>query len=385
MSVAEKAKAKTTFHVTLDRDPLLGVVGRVRSVVEKRGTIPILRNLKLVAADGRLAITGTDLDMEMSDSIECAGSGEVTVDAELIAGLLQKMPAGAECDLNLGEGDPRLILKCGRSRYQLPILPASDFPSINAGELGPPFSLDTNDFAGLIDKTAFAMSTEETRYYLNGLYLHPVDALMRTVSTDSRRLALAEMPGPMGYGEAKGIIIPRKTIREITKLLEGAGETFIMRLSERQIRIETGTAVLISKVIDGSFPPYERVIPKDNPRTVTLDRQILCAAIERAMVMSVERSVPLKLDIEAGALRLSIRNTDTGQGDEEMEAEYDGPAISVGFNGRYLLDAMGRIDDPKVEFRFSDSAGGSGPSLDPALIIDPSNASVRFVLMPLRA
>lgn len=379
-------KAKPTFSITMDRDPLLAVVGRVRSVVERKGTIPILRNLKLAAEKGRLALTATDLDVEISDSVECEGEGSITAEADLLAGLLQKMPAGGECSLTMGADDPRLILKCGRSRYQLPVLPASDFPAISGGDLGPAITLDTSDFVGLIEKTDFAISTEATRYYLNGLYLHPTSdgSMMRAVATDSRRLALAEMPAPKGYADAKGIIIPRKTIREMRRLLDAAGETVILRIGSNGLKLEAGAAVMVSKIIDGSFPPYERVIPQSNPRRAVFDKQVLAAAIERATVMSAERSVPVRLELERGALRLSIRNTDTGQGDEEMEAEYDADAMSVGFNGRYLLEALAHVDDPKVEFHLADAASG-GVSLDPILIIDPSNANVRFVLMPLRA
>lgn len=382
MTTATKAKA--AFQVTLDRDPLLAVVGRVRSVVERKGTIPILRNLLLEATKGRLSVGATDLDMEITDGVECDGIGSITVEADLLAGLLQKMPSGAECSLTFDDGDPRLILKCGRSRYQLPVLPASDFPHLADGGLDEKITVDTGAFEGLIAKTDFAISTEETRYYLNGLYLHqPEPGLMRAVATDSRRLALADMPAPKGYG-ASGIIIPRKAIREVTRLLAAAGENVTLQFGPTKFRLEAGDSILTSKVIDGSFPPYQRVIPDINPRAIVLDKHILAAALERAAVMNAERSVPTKLEFEAGSLRLTIRNQDGGGGNEEMETDYQGPAFNVGFNGKYLLEALQHVDDGKVEFRFADVADGQ-MTLDPCLILDPSNPAVKFVLMPLRA
>lgn len=389
MSVATKERVRAALDVTIGRDALLAVVARLRGVVDRRSTIPILNNLKLEVADGRLNVTGTDLDIEVTDSAPCAGEGATTVSAEQLGGLLAKMPAGAECTLTLASGEGRLTLKCGRSSYRLNVLPATDFPVISGGSLGPPIVMDTNDLETLIDKTAFAISTESTRFYLCGAYLHAVTvngrSMLRTVATDGHRLALADIDAPDGY-DAPGVNVPSKTIREIGRLLDVAGETVSVRVSAQKIQIAGGSWVLTSKVIDGDYPPYQRVIPAENPRSATLDRKALIAALDRLQVIAGDKSKAVRLEFGEGPLRIRLRNIDdSGEGVEEVECAFDGAPLNVGVNAGLLLGILAHIDDNNVELRLAEADLGGTVTTSPALVLDPSNEHVRYVLVPLRA
>jgi len=261
------------------------------------------------------------------------------------------------------------------------VLPAGDFPVMSSDGLAGPVSIDTNDLIRLIDKTRFAISTEETRYYLTGIYLHSViqdgRALLRAVATDGHRLALAEMPAPEGAAGAPGVIVPRKTIGEARHLLEDAGEQLEMQISPQKVRFDFGGAALTSKVIDGTFPDYPRVIPKDNNRIVTVDAKLFAQAVDRVATISAEKSRSVRMAIESGKCVLTVRNMEAGQAVEELELDYDGDPFELSFNARYLLDITDQISGETAELRFG------GPN-DPALVLDPADASVQYILMPLR-
>jgi DNA polymerase-3 subunit beta len=247
---------------------------------------------------------------------------------------------------------------------------------------------DTAELIRLIDKTRFAISTEETRYYLTGIYLHTVvedgRQTLRAVATDGRRLALADMPAPEGSAGAPGVIVPRKTIQEARRLLEDAGETVDLLISAQKVRFEFGRAALTSKVIDGSFPDYTRVIPRENHRVLLADNALFAAAVDRVATISSEKSRSVKLSVEAGKVVLTVRNMETGQAVEELEVDYDGDPFEIGFNARYLLDVTDQIGGEMTEFRFTDRAA-SATMLDAVLVLDPTDAQVQYVLMPLRA
>jgi DNA polymerase-3 subunit beta len=378
------------MKLTIERAALLKALGHVQSVVERRNTIPILSNVLMSANDGHVAFSATDLDMEIADSspARIEGTGQITAPAHTLYEIVRKLPEGADVSLSYTGDDPRLQVQAGRSRFNLPVLPAGDFPMMSSDGLSDPISIDTNDLARLIDKTRFAISTEETRYYLNGLYLHAVveegQPKLRAVATDGRRLALAEMPAPEGFSGAPGVIIPRKTINEARRLMDDAGETVTMGVSAQKVRFGFDHAAMTSKVIDGSFPPYERVIPRDNKRVMTLDKALLAAAVDRVATISTEQSRAVNLSIESGRMTLTVRNIDAGQAVEEMEVDYDGEPFAIGFNARYVLDVTGQIAGEIAEFRFADHAGGA-TLMDPTLVLDPTDAGVQYVLMPLRA
>ncbi|RYE73230.1 MAG: DNA polymerase III subunit beta, partial [Hyphomicrobiales bacterium] len=243
------------------------------------------------------------------------------------------------------------------------------------------FELPAETLKQIIDKTRFAISTEETRYYLNGLYLHVVveagEPRLRAVATDGHRLALAEMPAPEGAAGSPGVIIPRKTIQEIRRLLDDAGEMVEMQVSSQKVKFAFGRAALTSKVIDGSFPDYVRVIPKNNDKILRLDNSLFAQAVDRVATISAEKSRSVKMAVEPGRIVLTVRNMEAGQAVEELEVEYDGEPFEIGFNARYLLDVAGQIAGAQAEFRFADPAS-------PTLVLDPEDPGVQYVLMPLR-
>ena len=378
------------MKLTIERATLLKALGHVQSVVERRNTIPILSNVLLSASNGQVAFSATDLDMEIADSspAQVEGAGQITAPAHTLYEIVRKLPEGADVSLSYTGEDPRLQVHAGRSRFNLPVLPAGDFPMMSSDGLSDPIGIDTNDLTRLIDKTRFAISTEETRYYLNGLYLHAVvedgQSKLRAVATDGRRLALAEMPAPEGFAGAPGVIIPRKTINEARRLMDDAGETVTMGVSAQKVRFGFDHAAMTSKVIDGSFPPYERVIPRENKRVLMLDNALFAAAVDRVSTISTEQSRAVNLSVEPGRITLTVRNMDAGQAVEELEVDYDGEPFKIGFNARYILDVAGQIGGDTAEFRFADQAGGA-TLMDPTLVLDPTDAGVQYVLMPLRA
>jgi DNA polymerase-3 subunit beta len=378
------------MKLTIERAALLKALGHVQSVVERRNTIPILSNVLLSANDGRVAFSATDLDMEVADSTpaQVEGTGQITAPAHTLYEIVRKLPEGADVSLSFTGEDPRLQVQAGRSRFNLPVLPAGDFPMMSSDGLSDPIGVDTNDLVRLIDKTRFAISTEETRYYLTGIYLHTLvedgREILRAVATDGHRLALAEMPAPEGAAGSPGVIVPRKTIQEARRLLDDSGETIDVLLSPQKARFDFGAASLTSKVIDGSFPDYTRVIPRDNDRIMRVDNELFAAAVDRVSTISSEKSCSVKLSAEAGRIVLTVRNMESGQAVEELEVEYDGEPFEIGFNARYLLDVTAQIGGEFTEFRFADRAA-SATMLDPVLVIDPTDAGVQYVLMPLRA
>jgi DNA polymerase-3 subunit beta len=378
------------MKLTIERAALLKALGHVQSVVERRNTIPILSNVLLTAGRDSLAFSATDLDMEIVDEAPARveATGQITAPAHTLYEIVRKLPEGADVALSFTGEDPRLQVQAGRYKVNLPVLPAGDFPVMSAEGLSGAFTVGTADLMRLIDKTRFAISTEETRYYLTGIYLHTVvedgRTILRAVATDGHRLALADMPAPEGSAGTAGVIVPRKTVQEARRLLDDAGETVDLQLSPQKVRFEFGRAALTSKVIDGSFPDYTRVIPRDNQRVVSVDNALFAAAVDRVATISSEKSRSVKLTAESGKVVLTVRNMETGQAVEELEIDYEGAPFEIGFNARYLMDVTGQIGGENAEFRFADRSG-SAAMLDPVLVLDPTDAGVQYVLMPLRA
>jgi DNA polymerase-3 subunit beta len=373
------------MKLTIERAALLRALGHVQSVVERRNTIPILSNVLISADGGQARFTATDLDMQITDAapakVEIAG--QITAPAVTLYEIVRKLPEGADVSLTYSGVDPRLEVRAARSRFHLPVLPAGDFPTMSDDGLSEPIAIDAQDLARLIDKTRFAMSTEETRYYLNGLYLHVAleegERRLRAVATDGRRLALAEAPAPEGFANLPGVIIPRKTIGEARRLLEGA-EAVTVAISAQKVRFTFDNAALTSKVIDGAFPAYEQVMPRANPRSLTLDNALFAAAVDRVATISADQTRAVTLHVGPGRMTLAVRNIDASQAAEEMDSGYDGQPFEVGFNARYLLDAASQIGG-EIEFRFPDNAAAQ----DPTLVLDPTDSGVQYVLVPLRA
>jgi DNA polymerase III subunit beta len=378
------------MKLTIERAALLKALGHVQNVVERRNTIPILSNVLLATRGSALAFSATDLDMEITDEADAQieAPGQITAPAHTLYEIVRKLPEGADVSLNFTGEDPRLQVQAGRYKVNLPVLPAGDFPTMSSDGLSAPVTIATVDLMRLIDKTRFAISTEETRYYLTGIYLHTVvddgRPVLRAVATDGHRLALADMAAPEGSAGTPGVIVPRKTIQEARRLMEDAGETVDMQISAQKVRFDFGRAVLTSKVIDGSFPDYTRVIPRENHRVMSVDNTLFAAAVDRVATISSEKSRSVKLTAEAGKVVLTVRNMETGQAVEELEIDYDGEPFEIGFNARYLMDVTAQIGGENADFRFADRAA-SATMLDPVLVLDPTDAGVQYVLMPLRA
>lgn len=366
------------MKLTLERSALLTGLSHVQSVVERRNTIPILSNVLMGADGGRLTMVATDLDIEVSESVEASidAPGQVTAPAHTLYDIVRKLPDGAQVQLTINSDD-RLDIDAGPAHFTLPLLPSGDFPKMTADGFTHDFTLPASELSRLIDKTRFAISTEETRYYLNGIYLHSKDGLLRAVATDGHRLALAEQALPAGSDGMPGVIIPRKTIAELRKLIDGANADVSVAVSESKIRFTTGTVVLTSKLIDGTFPDYERVIPRTNTKELVLDNKVFASAVDRVQTISAEKSRSVKLSLANSNLALSVNNPESGQAREDLPVNYDDEALEIGFNAKYLLDVAGQIEGQDATFMLESASS-------PALVTDSEDPQALFVLMPLR-
>ena len=371
------------MKVTVERAALLKSLGHVHRVVERRNTVQILANV-LIRADGTaLSLKATDLDLEVTETVpgDVAAPGATTVPAHMIYDIVRKLPEGAELSLDTGADQTSLTLKAGRSRFTLQTLPESDFPDLAAGEMTHRFRLLAKDLRRLIDKTQFAISNEETRYYLTGIYLHTAAAArgptLRAVATDGHRLAQVDLEAPAGADGMPGIIVPRKTVGEVQRLIEDPATDVSVELSSSKIRFTLGTVVLTSKLIDGTFPDYARVIPLGNNRALEVDKQEFAAAVDRVSTVSSERGRAVKLSLSGDKLTLSVTNPDSGSATEELEVHYQSEPLDIGFNSRYLLDIAGQIEGGTAVLRLADPSS-------PTLIQDRDAADALYVLMPMR-
>jgi len=370
------------MKVTIERAALLRALGHVHRVVERRTTIPILANVLIEAKDNALYLKATDLDLEINEKTpaDVGQAAATTLPAHTLYDIVRKLPEGAQVSLETS-GDGALLLRSGRSRFTLQTLPESDFPDVTSGEFSHKFSLPPTELKRLIEKTQFAISSEETRYYLNGIFIHVAEVegqqLLRAVATDGHRLARLELPAPAGAVGMPGVIVPRKAVAEILKLIEDAQEAVEVELSQNKMRFTFGDVVLTTKLIDGTFPDYGRVIPTGNDKRLTVEREMFSKAVDRVSTISSERGRAVKLALSDGKLVLSVTNPDQGSAVEEIEADYEGPALEIGFNARYLLDIANQLDSDTALFRLADPGA-------PTLVQDRDGASALYVLMPMR-
>ena len=371
------------MKLTIERSTLLRALGHVQSVVERRNTIPILSNVLLRAEDGKLALSATDMDLEMVASVAGQGArkGATTVPAHTLYDIIRKLREGAQVELDAAGDKGSMTLRSGRSTFTLACLPPEDYPLMAGGELAHNFMLSAGDLKKLIDRTRFAISTEETRYYLNGIYLHAAKSndvpMLRAVATDGHRLARMEIPLPEGAAGMPGVIVPRKTVMELRKLLDELEQDVTVALSDTKIRFGFGTTVLTSKLIDGTFPDYDRVIPTGNDRILEVERKPFAEAVDRVSTISNEKSRAVKLAIERGSLTLSATSPENGTATEELEVSYTSAPMEIGFNARYLLDIAEQIDGDNARFNMADAAS-------PTVVSDAADASALYVLMPMR-
>jgi len=375
------------MKITIERAALLRSLGHVQSVVERRNTIPILSNVLLRAEGNELSLTATDMDLEIVESVpaEVLRAGATTAPAHTLFDIVRKLPDGSQVELESSAESGVMTLRSGRSNFRLGCLPTEDFPQMAGGDAAHRFSVSAADLRMLVDRTKFAISTEETRYYLNGIYLHAARAktgeaelpVLRAVATDGHRLARVEMPLPEGAAGIPGVIVPRKTVLEIRKLADEAADRIEVGLSETKIRFTFDTVVVTSKLIDGTFPDYERVIPTGNDKVLEVDARVFAAAVDRVATISTEKSRAVKLALDRGAMTLSATSPEAGSATEEIEVSYAAAPLEIGFNSRYLLDITQQIEGEFARFSMADAAS-------PTVVRDVADGAALYVLMPMR-
>jgi DNA polymerase-3 subunit beta len=369
------------MKATIERATLLKSLGHVQSVVERRNTIPILSNVLIEASEeGGIRLMATDLDLQINETIEAnvTQAGATTVSAHTLFDIARKLPEGSQVELNAAEG--KMQVNAGRARFNLSTLPRDDFPIIAEGDLPTRFELPAATLRQIIDKTRFAISTEETRYYLNGIFLHASDEaqpVLKAAATDGHRLARVTVPRPAGAEGMPDIIIPRKCVAELRKLLDEVDGTVQISLSESKVRFGLGTAILTSKLIDGTFPDYSRVIPTGNDKLLRIDPRSFEEGVDRVATIASEKTRAVKMALDRDRITLSVTSPENGTAAEEVPGDYASESLEIGFNARYLLDILGQIEGDTVEVHLADAAA-------PTLLRENDKAAALYVLMPMR-
>ena len=371
------------MKLTIERAALLRSLGHVQSVVERRNTIPILANVLIEAEGGKLRLTATDMDLNIVDEVaaEVADGGATTAPAHTLYDIVRKLPDGAQVELTTSGDSGRMMLRSGRSEFTLATLPKEDFPAMSSGDLPQSFQLDAKALRDIIDRTRFAISTEETRYYLNGIYLHAAEGeageVLRAVATDGHRLARFQLPLPEGAAGMPAAIIPRKTVNEVRKLIDETEDPVTLSLSDTRIEFAFDATLLTSKLIDGTFPDYQRVIPSGNDKMMEVRCKDFANAVDRVSTISSEKSRAVKLSVNNGALTLSANSPENGTATEELEIDYGGQELEIGFNSRYLLDIAQQIEGEGAQFAMADASS-------PTIVRDAADGNALYVLMPMR-
>ncbi|MBK7283333.1 MAG: DNA polymerase III subunit beta [Sphingomonadales bacterium] len=369
------------MKATIERATLLKSLGHVQSVVERRNTIPILSNVLIEAnSDGTIRLMATDLDLQINESVEAQVEtpGATTVSAHTLFDIARKLPEGSQ--VSLAAADGKMAVNAGRARFNLQTLPRDDFPVIAEGELPTKFELPAATLKDIIDKTRFAISTEETRYYLNGIFWHVTDdaqPVLKAAATDGHRLARVTIARPDGASGMPDIIIPRKCIGELRKLLDEIDGSVEVSLSASKIRFGLGTAVLTSKLIDGTFPDYSRVIPTGNDKILRIDPKSFMEGVDRVSTIASEKTRAVKMALETDKITLSVTSPENGTAAEEVSGDYKSDGFEIGFNARYLMDILAQVEGDTVEVHLADAAA-------PTLIRENDKAGALYVLMPMR-
>ncbi|KAB0546882.1 DNA polymerase III subunit beta [Pseudomonas argentinensis] len=366
------------MHFTIQREALLKPLQLVAGVVERRQTLPVLSNVLLVVEGQQLSLTGTDLEVELVGRValeDAAEPGEITVPARKLMDICKSLPADALIDIRVDE--QKLLVKAGRSRFTLSTLPANDFPTVEEGPGSLTFSLVQSKLRRLIERTSFAMAQQDVRYYLNGMLLEVQTGILRAVATDGHRLAMCSMEAAIEQDGKHQVIVPRKGILELARLLtEQDGEVSIV-LGQHHIRATTGEFTFTSKLVDGKFPDYERVLPRGGDKLVVADRQGLREAFSRTAILSNEKYRGIRLQLAAGLLKIQANNPEQEEAEEEIAVEYNGASLEIGFNVSYLLDVLGVMTTEQVRLILSDSNSS-------ALVQEADNDDSAYVVMPMR-
>ncbi|MCA1798435.1 MAG: DNA polymerase III subunit beta [Xanthomonadaceae bacterium] len=358
-----------------DRETLLKPIQAVVGVVERRQTMPILANMLLVANDKGLSVTATDLEVELvaTVALDVQQPGEVTVPGRKLLDICRALPDGAKVSVAVDKG--RVVIKSGRSRFTLSTLPATEFPSVDDIQAKQTTAIKQDVLAELIDRTHFAMAQQDVRYYLNGMLLELRDNAIRAVATDGHRLAMSEAKA--SGEETTQVIVPRKGVLELHRLLGGESGDANISFGANHLRVTLGGSRLTTKLIDGRFPDYERVLPKGGDKDVIADRQLLREALQRASILSNEKYRGVRLQLSKNLLKIQAHNPEQEEAEDEVEVEYGGAEMEIGFNVNYLLDALGAITTDTARITLTD--GNSS-----CLIREPGNEKCKYVVMPMR-
>ena len=366
------------MHFTIQREALLKPLQLVAGVVERRQTLPVLSNVLLVVEGQQLSLTGTDLEVELVGRVdleEPAEPGEITVPARKLMDICKSLPADALIDIRIDE--QKLLVKAGRSRFSLSTLPANDFPTVEEGPGSLTFALGQSKLRRLIERTSFAMAQQDVRYYLNGMLLEVQTGVLRAVATDGHRLAMCSMEAAVEQVDRHQVIVPRKGILELARLLTEQDANVSIVLGQHHIRATTGEFTFTSKLVDGKFPDYERVLPRGGDKLVVADRQGLREAFSRTAILSNEKYRGIRLQLESGLLKIQANNPEQEEAEEEIVVDYSGSALEIGFNVSYLLDVLGVMTTDQVRLILSDANSS-------ALVQEAGNDDSAYVVMPMR-
>ena len=370
------------MKISIEKNIIFKSLSHVQSIVEKKNTIPILSNILIEAKDNILTLSATDMDISINETINCnvIDPGSITVSAHTLYEIIRKIPEGNEIEFISNDGK-RFSVRSGNSKFSLACLPKEDFPIIETIQLKSELVIDAQVLLNLINKTKFAISNEETRYFLNGIYLHNKkienNDYLCLVATDGHRLAKIDFAYTNGLTDLPGVIIPKKTINELCKLLADCTSNIKINFDPNKVVFYINKIVLISKLIDGNFPNYEKVIPKNNNNILRIKRRDFCEAIDRVSTITNEKSPAIKFTLFDNLMNMTSIDAESGSATEDIETEYDGPKIEIGFNSKYILEMINQLDDEKIVLKFNDSTS-------PVIATQSTSPDLIYVLMPMR-
>lgn len=364
------------MQITVQRDQLLKPLGIVAGVVERRQTLPILSNLLLKSANGAVTLTGTDLEVEISADVAGEGSsGEMTVPARKLYDICRALPGDAKITISLDKD--KAIIRSGKSRFRLLTMPASEFPAIETSKWNYTVTLAQRDLRWLLEKTMFCMANQDVRYYLNGLLVETKGNQLRMVATDGHRLSMAEMNVSSSISSENQIIIPRKGVQEMTSFLNDSEEQIELSFGSNHLKASAKGVNFITKLIDGRFPDYAKVVPVSQSKQVMIERDAFRETLQRAAILSNEKYRGVRFGLSKGTMTITAHNPEQEEAQEEMSVNYSGDDLEIGFNVNYISEALGAIDASQVEFGLNDPNSS-------CLIREPGSSKYLYVVMPMR-